>query len=589
MEVFLRFSSPRPYQDKLIGDILQTISEGKHLLANAPTGIGKTDAAFAATIPYIIEHKKVLLFLSPKISQHDMALKVLKGIYKKYGVLPHTTEVIGKRYLCIHPLASRVEGEDFYEVCKKLKEREECPFYKNFILNPRYPEAAILDRNASLKFGRTEELCPHEVAFNRLKRSPIIIADYYHLFSPRVRDIFLKKIGREMKDVILIIDEAHNLPDRIRSVLSASLSIRTVERAIKEASRVDKELEETLHSLRNTMEDVEREKLLPSDILGDFQDEDLWESLIERGKEFLDITNRSRSAMLTVGRFLKGWFEGEEGYVRYMTEDGKLIKRNLDPAVEAKLIFEEVHASILMSGTLTPPEMYRDLLGLEEERTVIREYPSPFPRENRLVLVVPTLTTRYSKRKEEEFRRYGEMITEVVDAIPGNVATFFPSYDVLKSVLPFIHTNKPIFVQEEGMKPSQLEELLASFKSMKDRGALLLGVAGGSLSEGVDYPGKELVGVILVGVPLSEMNVETAALIEYYEKKMGRGWTYGYIYPAMVKVLQSMGRLIRSEDDRGVIILMDERYTWENYKRFLPRDAITTTDPTKYITHFFRK
>ena len=139
------------------------------------------------------------------------------------------------------------------------------------------------------------------------------------------------------------------------------------------------------------------------------------------------------------------------------------------------------------------------------------------------------------------------------------------------------------------MTPEETAALLSTFRAQRDKGAVLFAVAGGSLAEGIDYPGRDLLGVIVVGIPLAEMNMETQALIEYYEEKLGRGWYYGYIYPAISKALQAAGRCIRSEEDRGVIVFMDERYTWKNYKKAFPRDfePIVTPDPVPYIRHFF--
>ncbi|HID08630.1 TPA: hypothetical protein EYP13_00205 [Candidatus Micrarchaeota archaeon] len=141
------------------------------------------------------------------------------------------------------------------------------------------------------------------------------------------------------------------------------------------------------------------------------------------------------------------------------------------------------------------------------------------------------------------------------------------------------------------MSPEEVASLLSAFKSNSGFGAVLFAVAGGSLSEGVDYPGSELLAAVVVGIPLAEMNLETRALIDYFDGKMGKGWTYGYIYPAIAKAVQAAGRVIRSESDRGVIVLLDERYAWKNYFRVLPRDwdPVITEDPLPYIERFWRQ
>ncbi len=577
------------------------VDEGRHLIAHAPTGIGKTDAVFAAALPHVLKEGKKLIYLSPKISQHEMALKVLRGIERKFNIKIRAVEVVGKQHMCIHPIASRLRGEDFYEVCRKLKEAEECPYYVKALEGELPPLADIVDHFSLIEEGRKRGVCPHEMALLFLPQAHVIIGDYYHIFSPRVGKVVLKKLKKELSEIIIIIDEAHNLPDRIRKVLSVSLRISWLERAAEEARSLDTHLASRLREIYERMREwsegfgegetpVEVQEV--EEMVED--SEGLGEELLEVGREYIEATGRTRAFLLRVGKFFLNWGGEEAGYLRYLKKRGSVItivKKNLDPSTFAEPLFRELHSAILISGTLTPPEMYRDVLGLPFDRTILREYPSPFPKENRLTIIYPLVTTRYSKRTELEYKRIGEKVSEVAEAIPGNVIAFFPSFDVLEKTRPFIRTSKVVLVQKEKMKPEEIAELLETFRSLKDRGALLLAVAGGSLSEGVDYPGKDLLGAIIVGIPLAEMNIEIKALIDYYDEKYGRGWLYGYIYPALAKVLQAMGRVIRSETDRGVIVLMDERYTWKNYSKAFPRDfsAIKTSNPVFYIKEFFSR
>ena len=601
-EVMLRHGRARKFQDLLIEDVKNALEDGEHLLAHAPTGIGKTDAVLSVAVPFSLREGKTVLYLSPKISQHEMALTVLRGMEKKFRISIRVVEVVGKQYLCIHPIVSRLRGEDFYEVCRKLKENEECPYFKRILLSPPKDVGnGIMDHGAFLEMGRREGYCPHELAFLSLPGANVVIGDYYHLFSPRVGKIFRKKLKKELKDIVLIIDEAHNLPERIRKILTTSLRLSYLDRAEREARSMNPEVADTLRRAREVLE-VWRDRLKEGEereidisvvseaFGGDL--EDLGEELLELGKDFLESSGRTTSALLRIGKFLSNWEEGEEGYLRYVRKwrgNVSFVKKNLDPSFLSGPIFSEVWSSVLISGTLTPQEMYRDLLGIPPERTIMREYPSPFPKENRMVLVYPEVTTRFRRREVREFQKIGRKISEIIKRIPGNTAVFFPSYEVLRAVKPFIETDRPLFVQRENMKPEEIGELLENFRAQKERGAVLLAVAGGSLSEGVDYPGRDLIGVIIVGIPLAEMNIETEAIIGYYEEKYGRGWLYGYIYPAMTKVLQAMGRAIRSEEDRSIIVLMDERYTWRNYRKALPRDleTITTTEPENYVEKFF--
>lgn len=592
-------------------EIYNAVKEGKHIIAHAPTGIGKTDATISAALTYTLENGKVLVFLSPKISQHEMALRVVSGISRKHSVTVKAVEFIGKQYMCIHPVARRLKGEEFYELCKRLREKELCPHYVNYLNDERasfWPlfEEKVLSHVQVMERAEEMDECPYEVASELIGDADVVIGDYYHLFSPRSGEVFRKKLGRKLNDVVLIVDEAHNLPDRIRKVLSYSLSTRTLESAAKEASGLDPEVHSILREAAETLTEaasslkpgseraIEREDLIN---WWPFDFESFAEELEDLGREYLELTGKGKSALLKVARFLSGWAESDGPFFHYVRlwSDGTTVsvaRKALDPSIISADIFEELHSAILVSGTLTPGEMYRDLLGMEKGRTVIREYPSPFPRENRLVLIVPTTTTRFSRRRPSEFERIAKEVRKIVSAIPGNVAVFFPSYDVLSSVLPFLDfSGRPFFVQKPEMKPEEVASMLSAFRANKHLGAVLVAVAGGSLAEGVDYPGSELLGVIVVGIPLAEMNLETKALIDYYEEKMGKGWTYGYIYPAITRAVQAAGRVIRSEEDRGVIVLLDERYSWKNYFRVLPRDwdPVITEDPVPYIERFWRQ
>jgi len=611
VEFLFRHRSPRRVQKELMLEIYAAVKEGKHLIAHAPTGTGKTDATISAALTYTLDAGKTLLFLSPKISQHEMALNVVAGISKKHSLTVKTVEFVGKQYMCVHPLARRLKGEEFYELCKRMREKELCPYYCNYLEDerssfwPLFGQSVISHDVVIAKADAIEE-CPYEVASELLSDADVVIGDYYHLFSPRSGEVFRKKLSKKLSDVVLIVDEAHNLPDRIRRVISYSLSTKALESAAKEAAGLDpevsallREASEDLKNVASSMAPGEERAIDRADLISwwPFDFTSFAEELEDLGREYLELSGKGKSALLKVARFLSGWAESEGPFLHYIHfwKDGTTVsvaRKALDPSVLSEEIFSELHSAVLVSGTLTPGGMYRDLLGLDPSRTVIREYPSPFPRENRLVLIVPSVTTRYSRRRPSEFERIAGELRRIVSAVPGNVAVFFPSYDVLFSVLPFADfAGRPLFVQKPDMKPEEVASILSSFRSNSSVGAVLFAVAGGSLSEGVDYPGSDLLAAVIVGIPLAEMNLETKAIIEYFEEKMGKGWAYGYIYPAVAKAVQAAGRVIRSEKDRGVIVLLDERYTWKNYYSALPRDwdPVITEDPVPYIRRFWNQ
>jgi len=296
---------------------------------------------------------------------------------------------------------------------------------------------------------------------------------------------------------------------------------------------------------------------------------------------------QKRSFIGSIARFLDSWLGDDEGFVRYVQKarQARLFYKCLDPALSSKDVFESAYSSVLMSGTLTPTKMYSTLLEIKAKEF---EYPNPFPKENRLVLIHPESTTRYVDRSEENFKKIGAYCSSLISSCPGNFAVFFPSYDILSKVESNIITENPVFIEKKSMKKEDRLELFGKFTSSKR--ALLLGVAGGSFSEGMDYPGKFLEGVAIVGIPLERLDLETKERIKYYDKKLNAGWNYGYLFPAMNRAIQAAGRVIRSESDKGIIVFMDKRYIWKNYMRCIPPDwnFKISSRPWDDISDFFK-
>ncbi|MDO8661293.1 MAG: helicase C-terminal domain-containing protein, partial [Candidatus Woesearchaeota archaeon] len=298
------------------------------------------------------------------------------------------------------------------------------------------------------------------------------------------------------------------------------------------------------------------------------------------------------SALGVVAGFLGSWDGSETGFVRYAVKKDQrasLVYRCLDPAQLTQDLISQTFCTIIMSGTLTPTSMYKDVLGFPEN-TVERSFPSPFSATNRLVLVVPQTTTKYSQRSPEQFKSIASMCANMLKQIPGHVAIFFPSYalrDAVNEVFSGL-CHKTVFCEQPSMSKLEKQEFLDRFIGYKE--AVLLGVASGSFGEGIDLPGV-LKAVIIVGLPLDRPTLETQELIAFYDAKYGKGWDYGYVLPAISKCLQNAGRCIRTERDRGVIVFLDERYAWPNYFNCIPKDwgAVVTTDYLARIKTFFEQ
>jgi len=251
----------------------------------------------------------------------------------------------------------------------------------------------------------------------------------------------------------------------------------------------------------------------------------------------------------------------------------------------------------MMSGTLWPTEMYADVLGATPDRIrgkeiVMRDYKSPFPKENRLIVVTKDLTTKYTKRGEEMYRRVAGKISEVAHYVRGGMAVFFPSYELLKEITLYLpeEVRRRTIVERRELSKEEKNRLYELLRD--DTEGILLAVQGGSFSEGMDYESNTLKAIIVVGLPLSPPTLEVKTIEGYYAGKYGaeKGRLYGYLYPAIIKVLQAAGRGIRSEQDRCIIVLMDYRFAHSPYKTCLPSDyEITLTDRVElYCRDFFR-
>ncbi|MDD5182030.1 MAG: ATP-dependent DNA helicase [Candidatus Nanoarchaeia archaeon] len=622
MELF-PFDNMRPVQKQMISDITQAINDGKHIIAHAPTGLGKTAAALSPALAYAIENGKNILFLTPKHTQHHNVVETLRKIKEKYKINVNVVDFIGKVWMCLVPGVQSLTSGDFAEFCREMKKEERCVFYNKVrkttnltkdaekLVKALTAESPLNVEDVCSVCGKCE-MCPYEIACELGKGAKVIIADYYHIFHPSVRKSFLNKTNKELDDCIIIVDEAQNLPERIREVLSSTVSTFSVDRAVAEARKFEYlEIANQLTEIHNILIDLSEqrfdEKKETTITREDFQKrvvdatgidfETLAGEFLVAGEKIR--TENKKSFVGSIGNFMQFWVEEGDGYVRILREkywkDKRIIQLNfrcLDPAKASKEVFDSCHSAILMSGTLTPTRMYRDLLGMEEKRTVCHEYENPFPKANKLSIIVPDTTTKYTRRNEAEFEKIAKWCGDVVNAVPGNVAVFFPSYWLRDQVLKKFErlSSKSIFLERQGLSKKERLDMLNEFKSFSNTGAVFLGAAAGSFSEGIDLPGKFLNAVVVVGVPLESPDLETQSLIEYYEKLFGAGWDYGYIFPAMNKVVQACGRTIRSESDRGVIVLIDERFTWKNYFKCLPLDwkVVVTKEPVKRIVDFFK-
>lgn len=612
---FFPHETIRKGQDELTEDIEKAFSKNKILLAHAPTGLGKTASALSVALRHALEHKKTVFFLTNRHTQHQIAIETLKLIKQKTKVEFTCVDLIGKKWMCNQEIAG-LFGNEFNEFCKTMVEKGECEFYNNVKQKKKITVEGklLLDELKRKGIHHNEEIihlcgerrmCSYEISIELAKKAKVFIGDYYYLFNPFVQNTLFNKLSIELENVILIVDEGHNLPNRITEMLSSNLTSNMLKNAIMEAKKFGYRgvifwLQEVMRVLNEMAEFPEnsfgKEKLVQRD---DFVSEvkkvvDYEEFTNELELAADEIRKKQRKSYLGgVSSFLESWLGEDEGFVRIISEQqGKLGPVTLlrysclDPGIITKDVFSQIHCGLIMSGTLKPTSMYKDVLAIENG--IEKEYISPFPPKNKLSLIVPETTTKYSLRGEAMYKRIAEKCSELSSLIPGNVALFFPSYDLRDRVGMFFQSEKKLFWEKSLMSKEEKENFISDFKLEQEKGGVLLGVTGANFAEGIDFPGDLLKGVVVIGLPLGKPNLKTKEVIKYYESKFGRGWDYGYIFPAISKCIQSAGRCIRSETDKGAIVFLDERFAWQNYYGCLPREGlIVSKDYAKMLKEFW--
>ena len=602
------FDRVRPSQAAFLTDARRAIAGGKHLVAHAPTGLGKTAVALAAGLEHAVREDLVVLFLTSKQSQHRIAVETVQRMEAR-GVRLQVVDVIGKHAMCLQPDAPR-GGRAFHAYCEAKVASRACSFYS---ANAESTVAEIRRRALHvqdlIRACGHDGVCPHKTALEAAKDAVAIVCDYNYVFSDLQERIF-GRIGRSLADSILLVDEAHNLPDRIRSQQCGDLTLFGLMRAARDARQVDPPLAAELSAMAQALQAALRPLRRESRVTRDFLDELLEKAAsggpVIRPEDLARDCHRAgemlirlgvTTPLLDVSTFLRMWEEREEAVLR-LADGGtekRVSYRLLDPSILGRPVFHEVYASVVMSGTLHPTGMYADLLGLEPERRVLRAYGSPFPPENRRVVVTPRVTTAYGRRDDRMYRAIAEEITRVAAAVPGNVASFFPSYDLMERVLARVRWSdlpKEVLVERQTWTKADRDQSLRWLQSRQETGGLLVGVLGGGLSEGVDYRDNLLRAVCIVGLPLSPPTLEVEALKAYYAAKFGgeKGYEYAVVYPALNKVLQAAGRPIRGESDRAIVVLMDRRYLDQRYAAGMPPDFRyhATEDAAREAIAFFR-
>ena len=451
-----------------------------------------------------------------------------------------------------------------------------------------------MSRDMIEKYAEKHQVCPFEMALDAALFADAVICDYNYVFDPNV---YLRRFFSTEKkgNMVLLVDEAHNLVERGREMYSARLvkeDFLAVKKIVKAMERHEKrpEVHYILRKFEKSLEAVNRVLLAWKKECDEFEvisDAGMLEFALLRvagdyelvAKEYPVLPERDTilSLYFDVRRFLavlEKFDESDRIYLDYDEERKFRIKiQCMDPSGCLKEVMERVQSTIFFSATLLPIRYYKEQLGGEKEDAAVYAK-SVFLPEQRKVMIARDVTTKYTRRGAAEYEKIAAYIDSFISAKEGNYLLFFPSYRFMDEIVTRLpnRENQKILVQMPEMREREREEFLEAFSEEADKSVIGCCVMGGIFSEGIDLKEECLIGAVVVGTGIPMVCHERELFKDYYEEKKGDGFSYAYLYPAVNKVFQAGGRVIRTINDKGAILLLDERFMQKQYQDLFPRE-----------------
>ncbi len=611
----------RPGQQVLAIELEAALHAGKTALLCAPTGYGKTAASLHAALRVASATGRRVFFATARTTQQRMAEE---AVQPAAGGLPvRAVSIRAKEKICQNEVVA----------CRP----DACSFADAYFDKVR--DGGLLDRlwkeaggglgattpDEVVAIGQGATACPFALTMDLVGEADVVIGDLNYVFDPSVR---LSEVHDALSEWIVIVDEAHNLPDRATSYGSPELRLFEIERGID--ALADSPSAARYRPCKEALQDLAA--LLDAGLAripDDAKDGEAAFS-VEEGidaRAIAELAERFEALALEyslmraeVPCFAPGepdpWMDAARGVYRLRAaldragEESVLLRRGpspwrrgpsrpsrdrqvsffgqaspprgpshpeaglkllcRDPSKLLGPIFEGLGAAVCMSATLAPSAFYEAMLGLHPDRLARLDHDSPFPPENRRVVLLPEVSTEYRRRDRDRVRT-AELVSQAVAAVPGNVAVFFPSFAFLEQLEPLLAlSDRPVLVQRRSMKEAERAALLSAMGD--GAGHVLLAVLGGIFAEGVDLPGAALLGAVVVGPALPQANLERRLLQEWFEARYQQGFRYAWLVPGMNRVIQAAGRVIRTPEDRGAIVLIGRRFLLKDYQAFFPSD-----------------
>lgn len=566
------YDSYRKGQRKMAVAIYTAILDEKNIFIDAPTGIGKTISSIFPSIKSFSEDlADKIFYLTAKNTTSKEAIKAIKLLEEK-GLRLKAVQITSKEKVCLNDEVK----------CNPI----DCPFAKghfdrvNDALKDILTNESIMDYDIITSYAEKHRVCPLEFEFDISTFSDFIICDYNYIFDPNV---YLRRFFDELVDrYIFLIDEAHNLLDRTRDMysfsfsntdfieLKNSLDVKRDKKIIKIVDDIIEYFENNYIKFGKRLHYYTTKQVLDLDekliLLSKKMENFLIKEKDDKNYDFvLEIYFRINSYLRISDQFMDGFYN-----VISFDEDNEektFAIKCVDPSYVLKKKYDLARASVFFSATLSPMKFFMIMLGAKSSLKLRLDMPFS---SDKLMIIQKSISTRY-KDRFANISRISDLIYEFVQSKEGNYFIFFPSFDYLEKIAGdyMLRHNEKILIQDRSMNQIERSRFLKKFTD--DSSEIAFVVLGGVFAEGVDLIGNKLIGSMIISVGMPGLSFDRNLIKEYFDRKNMAGFDYSYTYPGINKVFQAAGRVIRSENDRGIIYLVDDRYTWTKYQSLFPK------------------
>ena len=572
------FPGYRKGQREMAIRVFQAAREKRQLLVQAPTGIGKTMAAVFPAVKAMGDNLADRIFYLAARSTGKKVAQQAIDVLQRRGLRFRCLVLTAKEKICFNP-GTACNGDE----CKFAR-----GYYDRINAALSYAlQSDMLDRHTVESMARQHRVCPFELSLDLSLSTDFIICDYNYAFDPQAYlRRFFQVVGEEY---LFLVDEAHNLVDRARDMYSAGISRRQFAEVHKASAEKLPQLASQLAAVLAWM-DAKRMQHAREDFFSSSEQPDdlmpLVQQVVRESEAWLSLDREApfREVLMDLyfaaSRFLKVSELFNEQYAACYDFSGSTAPRDqdllvnlfcIDPSRHLQDKLQKIRSAVFFSATLTPMDYFREIFGCDAETTELA-LPSPFPRHHFLLTVAHTISTLF-KEREATKERISEAILSFVTRKTGNYLIFFPSYDYLMKVHAIFSQDGPameIVQQSPGMGEREREVFLEQFSRENQTTHVGFAVLGGVFGEGIDLVGDRLAGAVVVSVGMPPPTPERELIREYFQESRGAGWEFAYVFPGFNRVLQAAGRVIRTEEDRGAVLLIDRRYISGRYQSMFP-------------------